>query len=309
MSTPPPLIVQPLALRGLAFSGPETASFLHNQLSTDVEGMKPGDAGWTTYNSPKGRMLASPLLHRRDASDFVAYVPADIAESLRKRLAMFVLRAKVTIALRAGRHLTGVVGPGARDAVAAALGMAPQAGHGATIDGTEVVALADGRFIVDGDRPLDIVGEAAQASRWDLAGIRAGIPQVVAATQDMFVPQTANLDLVGGVNFRKGCYPGQEIVARMQYLGRLKERLFAFHVAGEAPAPGTRIVTAGEDLAGIVVNAAPTPEGGSDLLAVVQFAANEAGGLRLGSGSGPGLAPIPLPYAIPAPATPNRVRL
>ncbi|MFO1313913.1 MAG: folate-binding protein, partial [Burkholderiales bacterium] len=95
---------------------------------------------------------------------------------------------------------------------------------------------------------------------------------------------------------------------RMQYLGRLKERLFAFHLDGDAPAPGTRIVS-GEDLAGAVVNAAPAPEGGSDLLAVVQLAAQATGGLRLGSGLGPPLAPLPLPYAIPAPSTPNRVKL
>lgn len=308
MSPPRSLIVRSPALRSLAFAGPDAASFLHNQLSTDVEGMKPGDAGWTTYNSPKGRMLATPLLYRRDASEFIAFVPEDIAEALRKRLSMFVLRAKVVLALRADRHLAGVVGPGAREAVAAALGTAPASGHGQTVGGTDAVGLPDGRYLVDGDRPVDLAGEAAGAAQWDLSGVRAGVPQIVAATQDQFVPQTANLDLLGGVNFRKGCYPGQEIVARMQYLGRLKERLFAFHVEGEPPAPGTRIVQ-GQDLAGAVVNAAAAPEGGSDLLAVVQFAAHEAGGLRLESPAGAALVPLSLPYAVPAPTTPHRVKL
>ena len=113
MSTLPALVVRSPGLASLVFAGPEAATFLHNQLSTDVAGMQPGDAGWTTYNSPKGRMLATPLLYCRDASTFVAYVPEGIAEALRKRLAMFVLRAKVTVALREGRHVAGVIGPGA----------------------------------------------------------------------------------------------------------------------------------------------------------------------------------------------------
>ncbi|MFO1304333.1 MAG: folate-binding protein [Burkholderiales bacterium] len=308
MSSPSPLIVRSPGLAGIVFEGPEAASFLHNQLSTDVLGMKLGDAGWTTYNSPKGRMLATPLLWRRDEGGFVAFVPEGIAEALRRRLAMFVLRAKVTVALQQGRHLTGVIGPGGRAAVEAALGKAPEPGHGITIGGAHVVALPDGRLLVDSAQPVDVAGEPADPERWIWAGVRAGVPQIDAGTQDMFVPQTANMDVLGGLNFRKGCYPGQEIVARMQYLGRLKERLFAFHVEGDAPAPGTRIVL-GEDLAGAVVNAAASPEGGSDLLAVVQLAAQEAGGLHLGSASGPALLPLPLPYAIPAPAAPNRVKL
>jgi folate-binding protein YgfZ len=301
-----PSIVRTLRLAGLRVAGPEAASFLHNQLSTDVEGMAAGDAGWTSYNSPKGRILATPLLWRREEAEFIAYVPADIAEPLRKRLAMFVLRAKVSVALRAGRVVDGVVGPDAGAALDAALGSAPAPGHGLVAGATDVVALPDGRYLADGERALDIAGEDVPASHWEWLGVRAGVAQIGAATQDLFVPQTANLDLVGAINFRKGCYPGQEIVARMQYLGRLKERLFAFRVEGDAPAPGSRIVAGGES-AGTVVNAAPAPGGGSELLAVASLAAMERGGLALDDGRA--LATIALPYDVPAPSAPNRVKL
>jgi tRNA-modifying protein YgfZ len=115
------------------------------------------------------------------------------------------------------------------------------------------------------------------------------------------VPQTANWDLLGGVNFRKGCYTGQEIIARMQYLGRIKERLFAFHVDARDVAPATRLYSAafGEQACGTVVDAAPDPVGGTALLAVAQLAAAGADDLMLGAPGGPRLARRPLPYDVP----------
>lgn len=298
MTAARPTIIHSPGLAGLRFDGTDVASFLHNQLSTDVEAMKAGDCGWTTYNSPKGRVLASPLLWRRGETEFIAYVPAEIAEALRKRLAMYVLRARVAVTLRTGRYLAGVFGPTPVPA--------PVPGHGTVEGDTDIVALPDGRLLLDGERPAQIAGDDADPSHWDWLGIRAGVPQITQATQDLFVPQTANFDLVGGIHFRKGCYPGQEIVARMQYLGRLKERTHGFHVDADPPAAGSHI-SAGEDNVGTVVNAAPSPEGGSDLLAVVNLAAFEAGGLRLADGAA--LTPFELPYEVPAPASPNRVKL
>jgi len=306
MNAPRPLLVGNPALASLAFDGPDAAQFLHNQLSTDIEGMAVGDVGWTSYNSPKGRMLATPLLWRREQAEFVAYVATDIAEPLRKRLAMFVLRAKVSVVVRASRIVEGVVGPDAAAAVEGVLGRAPARGHGLVLDGTDVVALPDGRYLLDSERAVAIAGDDAPASYWDWLGVRAGVPNIVLATQDLFVAQTANFDLVGGVNFKKGCYPGQEIVARMQYLGRLKERMLAFHTDGAHAAPGSRIVQDGGNV-GTVVNAAPAPGGGSELLAVVSLAALQAGGLHLADGRA--ITQIPLPYDIPAPSTPNRVKL
>jgi folate-binding protein YgfZ len=308
-----PLVARLIHLAVLTFDGADAASFLHNQLSTDVESMPVGAAGWTSYNSPKGRVLANLLLWRRAQDAFVGFVAADLAESLRKRLSMFVLRAKVAIADRtAGWQLLGVAGPGADAAVHVAFATAPEPGHGAALADADVVATPDGRFLVVTDDGAKVRARLPAtempATHWNWLGVRAGVPIVTSATQDQFVAQTLNLDLIGGINFRKGCYPGQEIIARMQYLGRLKERLFAFHVDAPPPAPGTRIQS-GETAAGTVVNAAEAANGGSDLLAVANWMAVEAGGLRLGDADGPALSPLVLPYAVPAPTAPNRVKL
>ena len=300
----------------LAFDGPDAAAFLHAQLSTDVEAMPEGSVTWTSYNSPKGRMLASLLLWHRGSGNFHAFVAADLAEALRKRLSLFVLRAKVTLTDRtADSVLLGVAGDGARGAVAAAFGQAPDAGHGLIVGESDVIATQDGRYLVRSPQAsasavrARFPGLDAAPGHWDWVGVRSGVPTITRATQDLFVPQTTNFDLVGGIHFRKGCYPGQEIVARMQYLGRLKERTFAFHVDAPPPAPATPIFGEEESAVGTVVNAAPAPGGGSDLLAVVSFAAAGSGGLRLGAREGPVLTAVELPYTVPAPTAPNRVKL
>jgi folate-binding protein YgfZ len=254
----------------LAFEGPDAAAFLQGQLSNDVSVMAPGAAQWSSYNSAKGRLLGTLLLWRAGPEAFRAWVAVDLAETLRKRLAMFVLRAKVTVRDQTseGRRF-GVAGANARAALHAALGAAPEPAQGMTVAGCSVVVTPDGRAIVDAptavaDATARLLADHARSvgsEYWDWLGIRAGIPTITAATQDRFVPQTANWDLVGGVNFRKGCYPGQEIVARMQYLGRMKERLFAFHVAAPPPAPATSLYHAafGAQACGTVVNAAAAP--------------------------------------------------
>lgn len=304
----------------LGFDGPDAATFLQGQFSNDVAGLAVGQAQWTSYNSPKGRMLGSFLLWRAGPQSFRAWVAADLAETLRKRLAMFVLRAKVTVTDRTplGPRY-GVAGPGASAAVAAALGCAAPAGRAVEQEGIAIVAAPDGRVLIealqaDADAIAARLSRHASAgtpARWHLLGIRAGVPLITAATADLFVPQTANWDLVGGVNFKKGCYPGQEIVARMQYLGRLKERLARFRVNGPPPPAATRLYSDAFEAqpCGTVVNAAPAPGGGAELLAVVQWEALEGEPLHLGAVDGPVLTREPLPYALPAPEAPNRPKL
>jgi hypothetical protein len=140
---------------------------------------------------------------------------------------------------------------------------------------------------------------------WDWLDIMAGIPGVHPETSDAFVPQMANLEIVGGVNFKKGCYPGQEIVARMQYLGKLKQRMYRARFEGNTqPHPGDSIFAPdfpGQS-AGTVVAAQPAPDNGFDLLAVIQISSAEAGELHLGSETGPKLSLQNLPYPV-APAT------
>ena len=135
---------------------------------------------------------------------------------------------------------------------------------------------------------------------WDWLRLNAGIPMIVAATQELFVPQMVNLEVIGGVSFQKGCYPGQEIVARSQYLGKLKRRMFLAHVDAEA-APGDPLYSADMvgQATGTVVNAAPAPDGGFDVLAVAQVESANTQTLHLKAPDGAALTLKPLPYALP----------
>jgi folate-binding protein YgfZ len=291
--------------------GEDTPAFLQGQLSNDVHALAPGAAQYTSYNSPKGRMLANFVLWR-EAMLFRALLPADIAESVRKRLSMYVLRSKVKLHdATAGTARFGIGGFDAPQAIAKALGIGPAPFSVAAAGSASVLALPGPRYVVlaplaDGPalrERLAAHAAAAPFDTWRWLTIRAGVPVVTGPTQDQFVAQAANWDVLGGVSFRKGCYTGQEIIARMQYLGRLKERLYLFH-SEEPSAAGQRVYSRAFDdqPAGTVVDSAPAPQGGHDLLAVVQATAAESGDVRLNASDGPSLALQQLPYAVPAPA-------
>jgi folate-binding protein YgfZ len=146
--------------------------------------------------------------------------------------------------------------------------------------------------------------ETAHPEYWDWLDIRAGIPTITPATQEAFVPQMVNLDLIGGVSFEKGCYPGQEIVARMRHRGTLKQRMVLANIpASERPQPGEKLYSAdfGEQACGAIVNAARSPEGGCDALAVIQIASAAKGDVRWKSPDGPPLKRLPLPYEVTTP--------
>ena len=295
----------------LAAGGADARAFLHGQLSCDVEGLADDAAVYGAYCTAKGRVLANVLLWA-GAGTFFLLLPRSLVPGIRKRLQMFVLRSKVTLDDRSDAlAVLGAAGPVAPGAVAGLVDTAPPAPM-KVARGSDASAIAIG-----GNRFMLVAPVAAAPAIWDgLAGtltpvgapcwewleITSGLPWITAATQDQFVPQMANLELIGGVNFRKGCYPGQEIVARMQYLGKPKRRLFLAHVDTEvSPAPGESLVAddAGDQTAGTVVNAAPAPDGGVDLLAVVQTASADGANVRLGSPAGPALRFRPLPYAVP----------
>jgi folate-binding protein YgfZ len=300
----------------LLFEGADSAAFLQGQVSSDVAALAQGQSQRSSYNSPKGRMLANlRLWHDPDSASRNVYgmlLAADLADALAKRFAMFVLRAKVGIAHATGAHaLLGIAGQHAKQAVAAAFHAGPAADEVMTVaDGTaRLLGLPDGRYVLvamaEAEKVLrgDLGARAVpgDAELWRWLSIRAGVPLVTAATSDRFVPQMLNWDTLGGVSFQKGCYPGQEIVARTRYLGRLKERLYGFHVAAAAqPAPGTRLYSPafGTDPCGTVVSAARAPEGGTALLAVVQKAAAESGVVLLASPDGPTMTPVTLPYTV-----------
>ena len=302
------------SLAALVVAGADATAFLQGQLSNDAARLTPDVWQYTTFNSPKGRMLASIILWR-DADAFRAVLAADLAAAVRKRLAMYVLRSKVDLREDDAR-LFGVGGPAARSVLAARLGEAPAERRLVHVRGVDVLGLPGDRWLVHG--PAAAVAEmrvllgadiqVAPAEVWAWLTIRAGVPVITAATQDRFVPQTANLDVLQGISFQKGCYTGQEIVARMQYLGRLKERLVLAHTDASEVAPGMPVFSPAFEgqACGTIVNAAPAPDGGHDVLAVAQIAAVPAG-LRLGNAEGPVLAVLPFPYPVPEPAAPRRM--
>jgi folate-binding protein YgfZ len=260
----------------LRISGDDAADFLHNQFTNDVKALPLGAAQWNGWCTPKGRLLATFVL-ARDAGGFFLLLPAAFAEAIAKRLRMYVLRSKVKI-----------------EDVSAAT---PRYGlwDGAMPEGA--FRLGEARGFSFGSVPE---GRPGTLEDWALSLVRGGIVQVVPGTQEEFVPQMANYDLVGGVSFKKGCYPGQEIVARTQYRGILKKRAVRVRSAGPL-SPGDSVYSDafGDQSAGTVANVAPSPEGGFEGLVVAQLDAIAKADLRLGSLAGPGLAILPLPYALP----------
>ena len=293
----------------LAFSGEDAADFLQSQFTNDVRSLRQDAAQWNGYCSAKGRLLGNFLVWR-DGADYCLQMSGDISAGLLKRLGMFILRAKVK-----GRDASDetvrlvVAGPQAPEAVTEAVGAIPTDAM-QTLSGNQglVVRLGRDKFVLS--LRLDHAASVWQTLRslarpvgsavWDWVRLTQGIPMIVAATQDQFVPQMVNLEILGGVSFQKGCYPGQEIVARSQYLGKLKRRMLLAHMDGGTPLPGDALYS--EDLpgqaTGTVANAAPAPGGGFDLLAVLQ-SESAAHTVHWKAPDGPILNFRALPYALP----------
>jgi tRNA-modifying protein YgfZ len=226
----------------LAVTGTDARGFLHAQLTNDIENLAPDRAALAGWCTAKGRLLATMLVIP-SADGFLLQLARDIAPAVAKRLSMFVLRSKVKISDESSNLVQlGVWGD------------AP----GVAWEGNVVKARVDeGRYLTIGP---GLTGSCSRSEEdWALAEIRAGRPFISAATQDQFVPQMVNLETLGGVNFQKGCYPGQEIVARAQYRGEVKRRMKQF----AAPA-GAQLKPGAEFNGGMVVDAA-----GGELLAVV----------------------------------------
>jgi len=288
----------------LSCTGDEARDFLHAQLTSDIAGLGPDQARHAGWCSAKGRLLATFLVVPREEG-FLLQLAQDLAPAVVKRLSMFILRAKAKLADAGGQWAQiGVWGTGAAGRLAA-LGLpAPQGELAIERSGEAVVVRVDAqRFLVTVPRHqharlINELGDAGDEA-WSLQEIRAGRPLVVQATQELFVPQMLNLQRLGAVDFNKGCYPGQEIVARTQYRGVLKRRMLRARVAALA-APAAELYA--DDLSGqsggTVVNAASVPEGGSELLAVAQIGSLDSGSpIRLGAPDGPRLELLPLPYA------------
>jgi len=288
----------------LSCKGDEARAFLHAQLTSDVAGLAEGEARLGGWCSAKGRLLATFLVVPR-GDEFLLQLPRELAAGVAKRLSMFILRARAKLADASDAWTQfGVWGGAAAERLAALKLPVPQGPmRAAATDAGVVVQIAPQRYLVLAPaaqrEPLAALAGDAGEQAWLLEEIRAGRPQVVQATQDQFVPQMVNLERLGAIDFKKGCYPGQEIVARTQYRGVLKRRMIRARV-GAAAAAGDALF-ADDDPAqasGTVANAAAAPEGGSELLAVAQISALEgARPLRLRAADGPPLELLPLPYA------------
>lgn len=294
----------------LRVSGEDAQTFLQNLLSNDIRDVSTTRAQFSSLNSPKGRMLASMLIWR-NGDDYLLQLPRDLCEPLRKKLGMYVLRAKVKISDTGNEIvLLGLSGADAQEILRKQFGELPQLPLG-FIDAEQagILKFSDTCFQISTTaqgapalwQSLSQHAQPAGSACWDWINVRAGIPVILPQTQEQFVPQMVNFELIGGVSFKKGCYPGQEIVARMQYLGKPKRRMHLAHIdSNEAPQPGDELFSADMEsqASGTVVNASPAPGGGYDVLVVVQLASRESQTLHWKSLQGETLQFLPLPYPL-----------
>jgi len=291
--------------------GEDTRKFLHGQLTQDVEHLEAGHARLAGYCSPKGRLLATFVMWQRAKDEVLLACSADVLPAVLKRLQMFVMRAKCKLSdASAELPLWGLAGT----ATLGALGDAAPAGPWGRI-GTEVAdavrlpdAVAAGAAVprllwAGATLPASLELAELPPDTWRWLEVMSGVPRVTQATMEQFVPQMVNLELVGGVNFQKGCYPGQEIVARSQYRGTLKRRGQVLQ-GSVALVPGQEVFTDAdpEQPAGMVVLAGSLPGGEHAALVELKLSALAAGVLHADSASGPVLTLAALPYAIPAEA-------
>jgi len=293
-------------------AGEEAAKFLHSQLTQDIALQTPQQARLAGYCSPKGRLLATLLAVKPDDQTVLMALPADVLPATLKRLSMFVMRAKCKLSDASGEWAAwGLCGEAAAQWLGAAAPVQTwQAARLTTPDGHDALVT---RLPDDGATPRFFLLQPSAAAApslpalaledWQGLDVRAGLAWVRGATVEQFVPQMLNLELVGGVNFQKGCYPGQEIVARSQYRGTIKRRTHQFSVESGSPVQlAQEIFHSGDpgQPAGLVA-AVGRHEGRDVLLAEVKLAALDSGSLHLGSVEGPVLSHLPLPYAVGEP--------
>ncbi len=292
--------------------GTDALTFLNGQLSNDLRRVDETHGQIAAWCNPKGRAFALFRVLRR-GEDYYLQLPGALQETALKRLRMFVLRAKVMLEDADSALVSfGIAGPRAEALLREAFGELPGGVNDSVMrnDATVLrVSATPARFMIIAPTStaaelwqlLCPMGRPVASDRWTWLDIGAGLPQIYPETSEAFVPQMFNLELLGGVDFKKGCYPGQEIVARLHYRGGLKQRMVRAHVDADA-APGALLYA--PDLpgqtAGTVVSAASAPAGGYDLLAVIQLSSIAAGTVHLGDEhKGAPLKLLPLPYSLP----------
>ena len=300
----------------LRVSGEEAQSFLQNLLSNDIHEVSLTRAQLSSFNTAKGRMLAS-LLIWRDGDDYLLQLPRPLTEAIRKKLNMYVLRTKVKITDASDEIISlGLSGTSAQEILFEQFGEVLSFPFGVTttsqgsaikIDATRLQINTTIQHAPALWERLSRHAKPVGSGYWDWLNIRSGIPIILPQTQEQFVAQMVNFDLIGGVNFKKGCYPGQELVARMHYLGKLKRRMYLAHLDYQAHLDSSDVPQAGDELfsadmegqaSGMIVNATPAPGGGYDVLASVQTSSHETQTVHWRSLQGMALQFLLLPYPL-----------
>ncbi len=310
-----PLALCDLSHLGLiSVTGEDAATFLQGQFTNDIRRVNTTQTQLSSHCTPKGRMLANFRVFILDET-FYLQLPRPQLEMLLKRLRMYVLRAKVLLSDVSDDFVTlGVSGDLAPESLAPMFPALPEQVNDLTRQGELTLIQLAGptpRFQMLGPvRAMMLLWDAlatkatpVNAAHWTLLDIRAGIPNLLPETCEAFVPQMTNMQLIDGVSFTKGCYTGQEIVARMQYLGKLKRRLYLGEITSErAPRPGDEVFSPVSDsaqTAGTIVEACALGDGRYEVSLVVEIAAFEDGRVALAE-SGPLLKLREPPYGFPA---------
>ena len=280
--------------------GEDAAKFLHGQLTQDFALLDTTHARLTSFCTAKGRMLASFVGFKRADGEILLVCSRDVLPAALKRLSMFVMRAKVQLSDASDAlPVWGLAGA----AVSADLPPDPWSLHSSADDSAEV-RLYPGHGVARALRVAPTGAPALDAGTmtdglWQWLEVMSGVAGITQPIVEAFVPQMLNHESVGGVNFKKGCYPGQEVVARSQFRGTLKRR--AYLVASAQPlVVGQEVFHASdaEQPCGTVAAAAANPTGGWNAIVSMQTNAAVGGALHAGSLSGPTLALLPLPYAL-----------
>lgn len=277
--------------------GADAADFLHGQLTQDVRGLATGAACFADYLSPKGRVLASCVVLRRAPDELLLLCHHSVLAAALRRLALFVLRARVTLEDATPAYaMVGLLGAATRACVPE--GAPPWSAHAAGPACAVALHPADGvaraLWIAPVGEPAP-QADAVDVAAWLLAEVRCGVVTVSAPVADAYVPQMLNHESVGAVHFHKGCYPGQEVVARSQFRGSVKRRTALTRCAA-ALAVGDEVFSAGASI-GTVVQSAALPDGGCSALVVLPTAAAHDA-LRARSPEGAPLQIEALPYAL-----------
>lgn len=286
----------------IAAEGPDAASFLHGQLTQDFSLLDATQARLAALCTAKGRMIASFVGIRPQPETILLVCSQDILAATLKRLQMYVLRAKAKLRDASAEFaLYGLAG----DALAAnEIEATGTPWHRSAKGEASVVSLypADGvkraLWIAPAGTPAP-VGPELDLAQWQWGEVRSGVAMLTTPVLDAFVPQMVNYESIGGVNFKKGCYPGQEVVARSQFRGTLKRRAYLMQ-ADAAVSTGQEVFAASdaEQPVGTVVQAARAPDGAWAALVSMQIAALDAGQLRAGGPEGVALSVQPLPYEL-----------